>query len=149
MDQLVVKREHGLERFTSLRSELLFESCYELISACSNLKFGHLKSPQVVVTRHLGPPSPQSMESPLALRTRCPVVTVTLEPLDIAVNTNSKEEAIQEAVNEAVEYAREYLEPSNGAFYMRSPNRRPHLSTVLRIAICDSTREVLEVFNLA
>ncbi|MGE5578748.1 MAG: hypothetical protein ACM3WU_01790 [Bacillota bacterium] len=76
-------------------------------------------------------------------------VTVILEPLDIAVNSGSREAAIQEAVNEAVEYAREYLDPSNVAFYLRSPNRRPHLSTVLRIAICDSTPEILEVLNLA
>ncbi len=74
---------------------------------------------------------------------------MTLEPLDIAVNGASKEAAIQEAAMEAMEYAREYLDPSNVAFYLRSPNRRPHLSTVLRIGICDSTSEVLEVLNLA
>lgn len=76
-------------------------------------------------------------------------VTVTLEPLDIAVNAGSKEAAVQEAVSEAVEYAREYLDSSNVALYLRSPNRRSHLSAVLRIAICDSTPEILEVLNLA
>jgi hypothetical protein len=76
-------------------------------------------------------------------------VTLVLDPLDIAVNSNSKESAIREAVGEAVEYAKEYLDPANVALYLRSPNRRAHFSTVLQIAICDSPQEILEVLNLA
>jgi len=76
-------------------------------------------------------------------------VTLILDPLDIAVNSGSRESAIREAAVEAAEYAKEYLDPANVALYLRSPNRRAHLSTVLQIAICDSLQEILEVLNLA
>lgn len=76
-------------------------------------------------------------------------VTVALDPLDIAVNAETREAAIQQAAEEAMEYAREYLDPDNVGLYLRSPNRRSHLPTVIRIAICDSLAEVAGSLNLA
>jgi hypothetical protein len=75
-------------------------------------------------------------------------LTVLLEPLDIAVNAETREAALQKAADEAMAYAREYLDQKNVALYLGLPTRRPHLSTVIRIAICDSTPEILEVLNL-
>jgi hypothetical protein len=76
-------------------------------------------------------------------------LTIMLEPLDIAVNAETREAALQEAANKAMDYAKEYLDQENVSINLRSPNRRAHLAAVLRIAICDSTAEVLEVLNLA
>lgn len=76
-------------------------------------------------------------------------VTVVLDPLDIAVNAEKREAAILQAAGEAMEYAKEYLDPENVSLYLRSPNRRSHLPTVIRIAICDSLAEVAGVLNLA
>ena len=76
-------------------------------------------------------------------------VTVALDPLDIAVNAETRESAIQLAAGEAMEYAKQYLDQENIALYLRSPNRRSHLPTVIRIAMCDSLSEVVGVLNLA
>lgn len=75
-------------------------------------------------------------------------VTLVLDPLDIAVNAETREAAIAVAVREAMEYAQEYLNPENVKLYMRSPNRSRHLLIVVRIASCDSTSEVMETLGL-
>lgn len=76
-------------------------------------------------------------------------VTATLDPMDIAVNAETKEAATRRAAEEAIEYAREYLSPKNAAVYMRSPNRSSHLPIVVRISLCDSVDEVLELLTSA
>jgi len=76
-------------------------------------------------------------------------ITLMLEPLDIAVNGESRDAAIAAAVQEAIEYAQEYLNPENVALYMHSPNRSHHLPIVIRIALCNSTSEIMETLGLA
>ena len=76
-------------------------------------------------------------------------VTIMVHPLDIAVNAETRDAAIEQAAGEAMEYAKEYLDQDNIALYLRSPNRRSHLPMVIRIAMCDSAAEVAGVLNLA
>ncbi len=38
-------------------------------------------------------------------------ITVSLDPLDIAVNANTRHAAVHAACQEAIDYAREYLSP--------------------------------------
>lgn len=76
-------------------------------------------------------------------------ITVSLDPMDIAVNAHTRHAAIHAACQEAIDYAKEYLSPQNAALYMRSPNRKDHLSIVIRTALSDSIDEVAEILNLA
>lgn len=76
-------------------------------------------------------------------------LTIELVPLDIVVNGPDRPAAVAEVVREAVEYAREYLDPENIALYLRAPNRRSHLSLMIRLALCESHAEVAELLHLA
>jgi len=76
-------------------------------------------------------------------------VTLSLEPLDIVVNSKTREEAIRMAAEETIEYAKEYLAAENVMLYSRSPNRKAHLPFVIRIAMCESASEIAEALGLA
>lgn len=76
-------------------------------------------------------------------------VTLTLDPLEIVCNAETRTDAIKGAISDAVEYASEYLAPENIQLYLRSPNRRDHLPLVLRIGLCETDAEVMSVLNLA
>lgn len=74
--------------------------------------------------------------------------TLVLDPLDIAVNEETREDAVLSAASELIEYAREYLSPENIPVYLHSPNRRSHFAIVFQVALCDSAHEVAETLSL-
>ncbi|MGB9859746.1 MAG: exoribonuclease R [Moorellaceae bacterium] len=66
--------------------------------------------------------------------------TLALDELDIAVNAENLEEALDELVEELKLYAQDYLDRAQ--LFLNAPNRRHHLPYVLRIALCNSDEEV-------
>lgn len=101
------------------------------------------------MTRHKAPGRlPRLHISPRFIAEPDGSVTLVLDPLDIAVNAETREAAIALAVSEAMEYAQEYLSPENVTLYLRSPNRSRHLPIVVRIASCGSMSQVMETLGL-
>lgn len=76
-------------------------------------------------------------------------MTLALEPLDLVVNAETREEAIKDMAEELIWYAKEYLDEENIALYSRAPNRKAHLPFVVRVAMCDSVDEVVGLIGLA
>jgi hypothetical protein len=76
-------------------------------------------------------------------------VTISVDPFDIAVNGETREDAIGRAVDEVIDYTQEYMEPENFPVYFRSPNRRFHLALVTKVLLCDSKEQVKGIIGLA
>lgn len=141
--------------FTKARSSLteLIDSVQRMVPAVIKPR-KKSEEPSVILARSLLLALLRENQAECALTARLAEepdrsITVTLESLDIATNANTREAAMRAAAEEAVEYSKEYLDPANIGLYLRSPNRRPHLPLVMRIALCNSIAEVLEIFSFA
>ena len=68
-------------------------------------------------------------------------VTLSMDEVDIAVNGTNLQEAKRELVDDLMDYAEEYYK--NFELYSRAPNRKNHLSLVMK-ALTASSKEELE-----
>lgn len=73
--------------------------------------------------------------------------TISVEPFDIAVNGETREEAISAAVDDVIDYARDYFKEF--PIYYGSKNRRSHLALVMKVLLCESKKEVAELIGFA
>ena len=58
-------------------------------------------------------------------------VTLSMTDLDLVVNAENMQEAKQALIDDLTEYAEEYYQ--NFELYSRAPNRREHLSLVMKV----------------
>ena len=72
-------------------------------------------------------------------------VTIAVDALEIAVNGDTREEAVQELLAELKRYAADYMERIQ--LFVNAPNRRAHLPFVLRIILADNDDEILQMVN--
>ncbi len=73
-------------------------------------------------------------------------VTLALEHLEMFVNADSAEKALQELMGDLKFYADDYLERAQ--LFMHAPNRRNHFPYILRVLLCDSDKEIRELLEI-
>ncbi|MGD0622149.1 MAG: exoribonuclease R [Thermacetogeniaceae bacterium] len=67
-------------------------------------------------------------------------VTLALDQLELYVNGDSTDQAVQDMVNDLKFYAQDYMERSQ--LFLNAPNRRPHFPYILRVLMCESDEEI-------
>ena len=60
--------------------------------------------------------------------------------LDLVVNAENMQEAKQALIDDLIEYAEEYYQ--NFELYSRAPNRREHLSLIMKVLTSASKKEL-------
>ncbi len=73
-------------------------------------------------------------------------ITLSLDQLEIYVNSSNTEEAVKELVEDLKLYAQDYIQRSQ--LFFHAPNRRSHFPYVLRILLCDNDKEILNLMEL-
>lgn len=67
-------------------------------------------------------------------------ITVSLNEVDIAVNAQTLDEALNELVKELKIYAEDYRNKLQ--LFLHAPNRRGHFPYILRVWLCDSDQQI-------
>jgi len=73
-------------------------------------------------------------------------ITLALDQLDMYVNSDNLEKAKTELVKDLKYYAQDYIDRSQ--LFLHSPNRRVHFPYILRILLCNSDDEVLDLLEI-
>lgn len=73
-------------------------------------------------------------------------ITLSLDQLEIYVNSSTMEEAVKELVEDLKLYAQDYIRRSQ--LFLHAPNRRSHFPYVLRISLCDNDEEICNLLEL-
>jgi antitoxin YefM len=72
-------------------------------------------------------------------------VTLALDTLELYVNQPTVEAAYQDLADDLIGYAQDYMK--NRVLYLNSSNRNQHFPYVLRILLCDSKEEVVQLMK--
>ncbi len=73
-------------------------------------------------------------------------ITLALDQLEIAVNNQTLDLAVNELVNDLKLYAEDYFNRSQ--LFLNSPNRKSHFPYLLRIMLCESDSEIKSILEL-
>ncbi|HQD40053.1 MAG: exoribonuclease R [Firmicutes bacterium] len=73
-------------------------------------------------------------------------VTLALDQLELYVNGNTFEEAVDILIDDLKFYAQDYIQRSQ--LFMHAPNRRSHFPYVLRVLLCENDEEVRNLLEL-
>jgi len=71
--------------------------------------------------------------------------TVVLDNIDLAVNSKTREEALELLAQDLMDYAQEYWD--NFDLYYRSTNRRHHFPYVVKVLLQKDLKAVISLFN--
>lgn len=73
-------------------------------------------------------------------------ITLALDQLEIYVNEDSQEKAIQALITDLKAYAEDYMNRST--LFLNAPNRASHFPYVLRILLCNNDNEIRSLLEL-
>ena len=73
-------------------------------------------------------------------------VTLVLDQLELYVNGNTLEEAVEALIGDLKFYAQDYIQRSQ--LFLHAPNRRSHFPYVLRVLLCDNDEEIRSLLEL-
>lgn len=73
-------------------------------------------------------------------------VTLSLDQLELYVNGNSFEEAVDILIADLKFYAQDYIQRSQ--LFLHAPNRRSHFPYVLRVLLCENDEEIRNLLEL-
>ncbi|MHB1167258.1 MAG: exoribonuclease R [Carboxydocellales bacterium] len=72
--------------------------------------------------------------------------TLALDQLEIYVNGETTEDAINEFIEELKIYANDFIERSQ--LFLNAPNRRSHFPYILRVLLCDTNEEIRSLLEI-
>jgi len=73
-------------------------------------------------------------------------VTLALDQLELYVNGNTLEKAIEILINDLKFYAQDYIQRSQ--LFLHAPNRRSHFPYILRVLLCNNDEEIRSLLEL-
>lgn len=72
-------------------------------------------------------------------------ITLSLDQLEMYVNGQTMDDAINQLINELKIYAQDYIERSQ--LFLNAPNRRSHFPYVLRILLSENEEEIRNLLS--
>ena len=67
-------------------------------------------------------------------------ITLALDEIELYVNADTTEKAVEELIQDIKNYAQDYIQRPQ--LFLNAPNRRSHFPYILRVLLCDNDDEI-------
>jgi PHD/YefM family antitoxin component YafN of YafNO toxin-antitoxin module len=73
-------------------------------------------------------------------------ITLALDEIELYVNADTTEKAVEELIQDIKNYAQDYIQRPQ--LFLNAPNRRSHFPYILRVLLCDNDDEIKSLLEV-